>query len=55
MNIEEMRKLDATKTYLELEEANKYIKRLEEAGDNLANDHNPFTFIDWVKVREAKP
>ena len=33
MNIEEMRKLDATKTYLELEEANKYIKRLEEAVD----------------------
>jgi hypothetical protein len=31
------------------------IKRLEEAGDALANNHNPFTFIDWRKAREAKP
>ena len=28
------------------------IKRLEEAGDALANNHNPFTFIDWLKARE---
>ena len=31
------------------------IKRLEEAGDALANNHNPFTFIDWTKAKEAKP
>ncbi len=31
------------------------IKRLEEAGDALANNHNPFTFIDWNKAKEAKP
>ena len=31
------------------------IKRLEEAGDALANNHNPFTFIDWNKTKEAKP
>ena len=31
------------------------IKRLEEAGDALANNHNPFTFIDWRKAKEAKP
>ena len=31
------------------------IKRLEEAGDALANNHNPFTFIDWHKAKETKP
>jgi hypothetical protein len=31
------------------------IKRLEEAGDALANNHNPFTFIDWTKAKEDKP
>ena len=31
------------------------IKRLEDAGDALANNHNPFTFIDWRKAKEAKP
>jgi hypothetical protein len=31
-----------------------HIKRLEEAGDALANNHNPFTFIDWLKAKEAK-
>ena len=31
------------------------IKRLEAAGDALANNHNPFTFIDWRKAKEAKP
>jgi hypothetical protein len=31
------------------------IKRLEEAGDAVANNHNPFTFIDWHKAKEAKP
>jgi hypothetical protein len=36
----------------ELNEAKDRIKRLEEAGDALANNHNPFTFIDWLKARE---
>jgi hypothetical protein len=31
------------------------IKRLEEAGDALGNNHNLFTFIDWLKAKEAKP
>jgi hypothetical protein len=35
-------------------ELEKRIKRLEEAGDALANNHNPFTFIDWNKAKEAK-
>ena len=30
------------------------IKRLEEAGDALAYNHNPFTFIDWTKAKEDK-
>ena len=37
-----------------LEEQNQRIKRLEEAGDALAYNHNPFTFIDWTKAKEAK-
>ena len=37
------------------EEQKQRIKRLEEAGDALANNHNPFTFIDWNKAKEAKP
>ncbi len=36
----------------ELNAANERIKRLEKAGDALANNHNPFTFIDWLKARE---
>jgi len=32
-----------------------HIKQLEEAGDALANNHNPFTFIDWNKAKESKP
>jgi hypothetical protein len=40
---------------LELNAANDRIKRLEEAGDALANNHNPFTFIDWHKAKETKP
>ena len=39
----------------ELNAANDRIKRLEEAGDALAYSHNPFTFIDWTKSKEAKP
>ena len=30
------------------------IKQMEEAGDALAYNHNPFTFIDWTKAKEAK-
>jgi len=39
----------------ELNEANERIKRLEEAGDELGNNHNPFTYIDWLKAKEDKP
>ena len=39
----------------ELNAANDRIKRLEEAGDELGNNHNPFTYIDWLKAKEAKP
>jgi hypothetical protein len=38
----------------ELNAANDRIKRLEEAGDALAYNHNPFTFIDWTKAKEDK-
>jgi septal ring factor EnvC (AmiA/AmiB activator) len=37
------------------EEQKQRIKRLEEAGDALANNHNPFTFIDWQRAKEDKP
>jgi hypothetical protein len=37
------------------EQQKQHIKRLEEAGDALANNHNPFTFIDWLKAREDQP
>ena len=36
------------------EEQKQRIKRLEEAGDALAYNHNPFTFIDWTKAKEDK-
>ena len=39
----------------ELNAAQERIKRLEEAGDALGNNHNPFTYIDWRKAKEAKP
>ncbi len=39
----------------ELNAANDRIKRLEEAGSKLDKNHNPFTFIDWHKAKEAKP
>jgi hypothetical protein len=39
----------------ELSAANDRIKRLEEAGDKMAFNHNPFTFIEWRKAKEAKP
>ena len=31
------------------------IKRLEGAGDAMAQDHNPFTFIDWQRAKEVQP
>lgn len=31
------------------------IKRLEEAGDAMADNFNPWTFIHWTKAKEAKP
>jgi hypothetical protein len=46
---------ECSKLERELTAANRRIKRLEEAGDALANNHNPFTFIDWTKAKEAKP
>ena len=48
-----------TKSNLQLREGcealKQRIKRLEEAGDALGNNHNPFTYIDWNKAKEAKP
>jgi archaellum component FlaC len=37
------------------EDRREHIKRLEEAGDAVANNHNLFTFIDWLKAKEDKP
>jgi len=31
------------------------IRRLEDAGDKMAYNHNPFTFLDWQKAKESKP
>ena len=39
MTLEEMRRLDAQKTYKELEEAKQYIKRLEEDLMDAKNKH----------------
>jgi septal ring factor EnvC (AmiA/AmiB activator) len=44
-----------SKLYEGAEEQKQRIKRLEEAGDALANNHNPFTFIDWQRAKEDKP
>ncbi len=58
MTIEEMRGLDALKTYKELEEALKRIKRLEEAGDALKASGYFGGFGDavnkWIKAKEDK-
>ena len=40
---------------LELNEANQRIKRLEEAGDAMADHYSPWTFIHWTKARGVKP
>lgn len=42
----------AEKLERELSEANERIKRLKDSGDALAHNHNPFTFIDWMKARD---
>ena len=52
--IEEKRK-DVVWLATEKAKLDNYVMRLEEAGDALANNHNPFTFIDWCKAKEAKP
>lgn len=31
------------------------IKLLEEAGDAMADNFNPWTFINWSKAKEVKP
>lgn len=38
----------------EVNKANDTIKRLEDAGDALAKNPNPFTFIDWEKAKEVR-
>ena len=59
MTIEEMRTIDAVKTYKELEEAKERIKRLEQAGDYLCAAaaflgwHGEIE--QWNKAKEAKP
>lgn len=62
MTIEEMRTIDAVKTWKELEEAKERIKRLEEAGNNmaewLAHSRNlgadPFLSETWNKAKQSK-
>ena len=54
IEIEEQRK-DVVYLATEKAKLENYVMRLEEAGDALANNHNPFTFIDWQKAKEAKP
>jgi predicted amidophosphoribosyltransferase len=31
------------------------IKRMKVAGDAMAHDHNPFTYMDWQRAKEDKP
>ena len=38
-----------------LELANERIKRMKVAGDAMAHDHNPFTYMDWQRAKEDKP
>jgi ArsR family metal-binding transcriptional regulator len=40
---------------IKIRDQQEHIKRLEEAGDALGNNHNLFTFIDWLKAKEDKP
>jgi hypothetical protein len=39
----------------ELTTAQDRIKRLEEAGDAMADHYSPWTFIHWTKARGVKP
>lgn len=70
MSIEEMRRLDALKTYKELQEAKQrikrldeenlrmldYIKQLEDGGDRaILNSYFPDRLTIWTKAKEAKP
>ena len=55
MTIEEMRTIDAVKTWKELEEANDRIKRLEEAGDRMRlYCADPDDCFAWDRAKEAK-
>lgn len=58
MTIEEMRTIDATKTYKELEDAREQIKRLETAGDYLCAAAAFMGWHDeiekWNKAKGAK-
>ena len=71
MTIEEMRTIDAVKTYKELEEAKKPIKRLEDYGNALVAHVYAYrtqrqwteesyqdliqTIADWDKAKATKP
>jgi hypothetical protein len=55
INLLEAANSDVARIAAERDRANDRIKRLEEAGDAMAQDHNPFTFIDWQRVKEVKP
>ena len=65
MNLDEMRQLDAVKTYKELEESkrliadlNERIDRMKKAGDNLMNAAFVMGWREmvesWIKAKEAK-
>jgi len=54
MTIEEMRTIDAVKTWKELEEAKERIKRLEEAGDEMSHTCITIDADRWRKAKEAK-
>lgn len=56
MTIEQMRTIDAVKTWKELEEVKERIKRLEEAGDRMrlycADNDDCWA---WDKAKQTKP
>ena len=58
MTIEEMRGLDALKTYKELEEQKQRIKRLENAGDKMSDLLDGGVFmklaVQWNEAKESK-
>lgn len=59
MTLDEMRQLDAVKTYKELEESKERIKRMKEAGDKMADLLDGGVFmklaVQWHEAKEAKP